>query len=244
MALGQSDFDRALEFVRRCDRAADVDQFRRDIMGVSEIVPGHVTAYIELDLMGGDSFVQLRPAGLSATGADRVLGEFARQHPVLTHMGGTGDLAPKAISDLIDSDELHSLELHKRVLARLEVEDQIVFGLAADLEEVIGVAIGRRAAGFSRRDRDLLALLAPHAGEAFLAARARTAAQAPLTPREVEVAELLVDGLTNAEIAARLMIAPATVKRHLESIYDALGVGSRTAVVGVLLREPDFSGSA
>jgi DNA-binding CsgD family transcriptional regulator len=50
-----------------------------------------------------------------------------------------------------------------------------------------------------------------------------------LSPRELEVLQLVVQGLTDAEVGDRLFISPRTVGRHLQSIYNKLGVGSRTA---------------
>jgi predicted ATPase/DNA-binding CsgD family transcriptional regulator len=52
---------------------------------------------------------------------------------------------------------------------------------------------------------------------------------AGLTAREVEVLQLVADGLSNAEIAERLVLSQRTVHAHLRSIYDKLGVNSRTA---------------
>ena len=50
----------------------------------------------------------------------------------------------------------------------------------------------------------------------------------PLTPREQEILALLAAGLTNPEIADRLVISPQTVKKHTSSIYSKLGVSNRT----------------
>lgn len=52
-----------------------------------------------------------------------------------------------------------------------------------------------------------------------------------LTQRELEVLLLVADGLTNTEIAQRLVISVATVKTYLSAIYDKLGVSSRTAAM-------------
>ena len=53
----------------------------------------------------------------------------------------------------------------------------------------------------------------------------------PLTPREVEVLELLVEGLPNKAIAARLGISDQTVKFHVASICGKLGAANRTDAV-------------
>jgi len=53
-------------------------------------------------------------------------------------------------------------------------------------------------------------------------------ALAALTAREREVALLVARGLTNKEIAAKLVISPATAKLHVQHILDKLGVSSRT----------------
>ena len=50
---------------------------------------------------------------------------------------------------------------------------------------------------------------------------------AGLTPREVEVLRLLVRGLSNKEIAQRLVISRKTAGNHVEHIYSKLGVSNR-----------------
>jgi DNA-binding NarL/FixJ family response regulator len=59
-----------------------------------------------------------------------------------------------------------------------------------------------------------------------------------LTPREREVAHLIADGLTNAELAQRLYISPRTAAVHVSNILRKLGVTSRTDVGAALSREP------
>ncbi|MCB9423163.1 MAG: response regulator transcription factor, partial [Ardenticatenaceae bacterium] len=53
----------------------------------------------------------------------------------------------------------------------------------------------------------------------------------PLSDRELEVLELIADGLTNQEIATQLFLALNTVKAHTRNIYSKLGVNSRIQAV-------------
>jgi DNA-binding CsgD family transcriptional regulator len=73
------------------------------------------------------------------------------------------------------------------------------------------------------RVRDQLGLAPPEGGRTVTGVAA-------LTPREREVALLIADGLTNAELARRLYISPKTAAVHVSNILHKLGVPSRTQV--------------
>ena len=64
-----------------------------------------------------------------------------------------------------------------------------------------------------------------------------------LTQRENEVLDLLAEGLTQEEIADRLVISPKTAATHIQRILSKLGVRSRAQAVALVLREErDVSG--
>jgi len=50
-----------------------------------------------------------------------------------------------------------------------------------------------------------------------------------LTPRELDVLKLVAQGLSNADIARRLVLSVHTVHRHLANIFRKLGLSSRSA---------------
>ena len=55
----------------------------------------------------------------------------------------------------------------------------------------------------------------------------------PLTTRELEVLKFIETGDTNQEIAEKLVISTATVKRHITNIYGKLGVKNRTQSIAI-----------
>ena len=100
----------------------------------------------------------------------------------------------------------------------------------ADGLEVVGEAPTIGAARAADVDADAYLVAAPD--ERSLGGDADAdVVQEPLTPREVEVLELLAEGLPNKAIAARLAISDQTVKFHVSSICGKLGAANRTDAV-------------
>jgi DNA-binding NarL/FixJ family response regulator len=121
-----------------------------------------------------------------------------------------------------------------------------------DLDEYVHAAIRAGASGFLLKDvtpANLVeaigivaqgdALLAPSVTRRLLERFATTLpvgdrstdALAELTAREVEVLRLLAGGLSNAEIAAELVVSEATVKTHISSVLRKLGLRDRVQAV-------------
>jgi LuxR family maltose regulon positive regulatory protein len=71
----------------------------------------------------------------------------------------------------------------------------------------------------------------------------------PLSERELEVLQLIAEGLANQEIADRLFLSPLTVKVHARNINSKLDVGNRTQAVakgralGILSNSLGFDGA-
>ncbi|MFI6673725.1 response regulator transcription factor [Kribbella sp. NPDC050470] len=84
---------------------------------------------------------------------------------------------------------------------------------------------------FTERERLLLRMLRPHFIEVHRALERRRAGIPDLTNRQLELLRLVAAGHSNTQIARRLFVAEGTVRKHLENIYERLGVTSRTAAV-------------
>ncbi|WP_129663398.1 response regulator transcription factor [Phytoactinopolyspora endophytica] len=109
-------------------------------------------------------------------------------------------------------------------------------------------AIEAGATGYLLKDAPadelLRAVRAAHRGESVLApsvvgklmGQVRKPSGLSLSDREFEVLELVADGASNREAASRLFISEASIKTHLQHIYDKLGVRDRAAAVGEAYR--------
>jgi len=97
---------------------------------------------------------------------------------------------------------------------------------------------GDELAAAIRRAHAGLSTLAPEAAQVLIDAVTTPASDSVLlTAREREVLSLLTEGLTNAEIAARLSVSLSTVKTHVSSIIAKLGAATRTEAAAIAVRD-------
>lgn len=161
-------------------------------------------------------------------------------------------------SDLVLMDVrmpvMSGIQATRQILAESAVDGgpQIVMLTTFDLDEHVYDALDAGASGFLLKDmsaeRLFEAVRVIAAGEALLAPtvtrrligevsrlrRGADAGSAPvslLTPRETEILRLIADGLSNAEMAERLVVSAETIKTHVSRVLNKLGVRDRVHAV-------------
>ncbi len=149
---------------------------------------------------------------------------------------------------------MDGIEATRRVTSEGKRPPRVIVLTTFDLDEYVYDALGAGASGFLLKDVraetlfDAVRVVA--AGDALLApavtrrlvsefARLRPAlpvrpdALADLTPRETDVLRLVAEGLSNGEIAERLVVSDETVKTHVSRVLSKLDVRDRTQAVVV-----------
>jgi HD-GYP domain-containing protein (c-di-GMP phosphodiesterase class II) len=119
-----------------------------------------------------------------------------------------------------------SIPLPARVLAAADRYRALVeprpHRAAVSPDEAARLLRGDARAG--RLDADVVPAVLEAAGHRAGVRRPRPAG---LTDRQLEVLRLLASGLSNRQIAARLMVSPRTAERHVQDVYDKIGLSSR-----------------
>ncbi|WP_327268861.1 response regulator transcription factor [Streptomyces sp. NBC_01218] len=159
------------------------------------------------------------------------------------------ELSPDVVLMDIRMPEMNGIEATREIVAA-DAEAKVLVLTTFDLDEYVYQALRAGASGFLLKDASASELAhgvrVVAAGEALLAptvtrrlitefSQLAVAPKAPvlarigdLTERETEVLVLVAQGLSNAEIAAHLVVAESTVKTHVSRVLVKLGLRDRT----------------
>jgi DNA-binding NarL/FixJ family response regulator len=153
----------------------------------------------------------------------------------------TGRLRPDVVLMDLSMPVLDGIEATRRIVAAHDGEVRVVVLTSFSDRQQIMAALDAGASGYLLKDaepQELLAgvraaargdaPLAPRAAREVLTARAEERPEVDLSPRERDVLALVAEGMPNKRIAQRLAISESTVKAHLTSIFQRIGVTDRT----------------
>jgi DNA-binding CsgD family transcriptional regulator len=229
----------------------DIGEFRA---GLLEALPRAVPAdWVSLNEVGPDPQTTL---ALVVPSAPRRLHDVfalhAHENPILRWYQRTGDGRAIRFSDVITQEDLHALDLYRKLYREMNVEHQIAFTLPSTAKRLLAIALSRGQDDFTDQERDLLNLARPHliqgyrnallySGQGGPGPRRTPSDQAQiqclqtlgLTTREAQVLRLASRGRSDRDIAPELQISYRTVQKHLQNCYRKLGVGDRSAAAGV-----------
>jgi DNA-binding NarL/FixJ family response regulator len=151
-----------------------------------------------------------------------------------------GELAPDLVLMDVSMPGMDGVAAAREILRR-RPSTRIVMLTSYAEDQTVLAAIDAGASGYLLKDAEPEELvravraaargespLAPRAARAVLASRSASSQDGHLTPREEEVLDLVGEGLPNKQIARRLGISEKTVKTHLTSVFQRIGVLSRT----------------
>ncbi len=154
-------------------------------------------------------------------------------------------LRPDLVLMDVQMPRMNGVEATRQITA-LVPHTQVVILTTFDYDEYVFDGIKAGARGYLHKDMPAGELLATvqrvHAGESIIQPSIATRmiaefsrrqtptapAVEPLSERERDVLRLLADGLSNKEIAARLVLAEGTIKNHVSTILDKLHAANRT----------------
>lgn len=237
-ALSTRDLRSLLAFSAGLHALLDVDRLKHYLVdGLPQLVAADFVVYTEIGPEPGQLSGLMNPRG---DDFERLAARFAphvQESPLLVaYEKGAGPAVQ--LTDFLSLGRFRDTGLYCDVFRPYGIDHQIAKGVPIDGSAVASVSLFRHGRDFGSRDREMLNLLRPHLNLAFANARrftamqrrcaGRDADQAPLSRREREVLYWAACGRSNQEIGAILDISGLTVKKHLEHIYDKLGVANRT----------------
>ncbi len=228
--------------------AGSEDFARRGVAHLPRLVGSDLTTLVVCDLDGGHRTVV--PSGLVGRREIEVFDRYFYQHPLVREHGRNPDAVTKRIDDLVARCEFHRSPLYNDYYRPIRIRHVMAVPIHVDGRFLVSFVFNRGGSAFTDRDRDLAEVMRPHLANLYRLGVAieRTrelpadapfdragapidCACAPLTPREREVLDWVAAGKTNRDVAAILGASPRTVEKHLERIYEKLGVETRTAAV-------------
>ena len=223
---------------------------RRGVRHLPSLVPSEITTLSLCDLVTGRRRVVSDPPHAIGRHELEAFDRHFRGHPLLRFHTTEHGAGVRRISDSVPARAFRATPLYADYYARVGLDHALALPLYVDDRLLVSFVFNRRGRDFSDGERDLLELLrAPLSAlyrHSCALAQARAALRASgsaasgsssdrdeplaaLTNREREVLGWVSAGKSNAQIAEIVRASPRTIAKHLERIYDKLGVESRTA---------------
>lgn len=242
--LGSSEFKACLEAVGAVGEAASgLESFMRGgVHCLPRLIASDLTHVSVCDLETGKrNVVTDVPGAICSRDQQAFNRHFARNPLVLEHGHNPGAHAVR-ISDLLPETQFRCSPLFDEYYRAVGINYVMALPVHVEGRELVSFVFNRIDRDFTETERACAEAIRPLLGNLYrmaraLDARAAWGAPAPIPPaadacltcRERQVLQWLGSGKTDKDIATILGISPRTVHKHLQRIYEKLGVETRTA---------------
>ena len=241
MALAERDVRLALGIVEAAATTQNGSPFGRELLDVlRQAIPADSVEYLEWPFHEEECLHLSSPHDLWAeqqpeAAVREAMAVACRTYP-LRDIERASSSEPLRITDVVSTRAFRRSAFYTLMMRPFGVEHELKLWLPAPSRRAHFFSFVRGPGrDFSDRDVNLLSLVRLHL--ARLRARwERAPRPAQLTERELDVLELVAQGLTNREVAVRLFISTGTVRTHLEHVYEKLGVRTRAGAVAAAFR--------
>lgn len=226
--LLRSDYCKALDVVYTAGESAGPIALSHDVLrALRELVPCDVVTFHER------SGTPKRVLAYTGEPVGPVTSEIRAAH---RRLADEDPLQPAStatrLTDVVSIRAFRRRRFYAEVHRPLGVEYMLWLYLAPQVSDA-RLEFDRSDGDFGERDLAVLDLVLPQLRRRLRAARCDDAA-CTLTAREREIVAHVAAGRTNAEIGRALEISHQTVRKHLENVYEKLGVHTRTAAVAAV----------
>jgi DNA-binding CsgD family transcriptional regulator len=165
------------------------------------------------------------PAGALSAQDRAAFDRHFHEHPLVRFHAYQGGRVPQRITDSVPFEQFRRTALYNDYYRRIRIDHAIALPIYVRDGLLVSFVLNRTRRDFTDRERALLEVLRPHLARIYQ----RINSFGQLTAREAEVLRWVAAGKSDAQIGAILRISARTVQKHLQNIYDKLGVESRTA---------------
>jgi len=233
--LKRSDLEATIALLgAMAESARDFDSYAA--AGVSllpTLVASEMTTLSVCDLASGRREVVSCPAGRLGAADRACFDRFFFEHPLVRYHAVVRGRGAHRISDSVPFARFRQRALYSEYYRRIGIDHAMALPLHVDDRTLVSFVLNRKHRDFSDRDREVLDL-----AQTTLAALHRRfgcaggeGTRRMLTPREREVMRWLGAGKSDRDIGEIVGCSHRTVQKHLQRIYDKLGVETRTAAV-------------
>ncbi len=242
--LSQANVHGALDALRAigegCVRSDDFA--RRGVECLPRLVASELTTLSLCNLDDGRRTVVSDVPGALTAREVALFDRHFHAHPLVRAHGRNSRAVTRRIDDLQPQSEFRRTPLYNDYYRVIGIDHVMAVPIHVDRRLLVSFVFNRKGRAFSDAELDSLELIRPHLGHLYrLCAAIGRAGWAPatawqLTPREQDVLRWLTAGKTDRDIGTILAISRRTVHKHLQRIYEKLGVETRTAAVARALQ--------